>query len=303
MTRHRPRSPTPAVQPVPRTSSTCSSAASTATRTRSSARTRTTAASPSACSSRWRRRSSSAHGDGTRRPARRTSTRASGSASLPVRRRARTTGSRSTYDDGARARRRRPLPLPADARRDGPAPDQRGPPRAAVGGARRPRAPLRRRRSATRSPAPSFAVWAPSARGVRVKGDFNSWDGREHPMRQLGQLRRLGALRARRRHRHGVQVRRPRRRRRSGARRPTRWPSCAEVPPDTASKVFESSYTWGDEDWMAARPRQAAGRRADVGLRDAPRLVAAPGGDWTWERAGRRAAGATSPTSASPTSS
>ncbi|MGH3508773.1 MAG: GlgB N-terminal domain-containing protein, partial [Nocardioidaceae bacterium] len=32
----------------------------------------------------------------------------------------------------------------------------------------------------------SFAVWAPHARGVRVKGDFNSWDGREHPMRELG---------------------------------------------------------------------------------------------------------------------
>lgn len=32
----------------------------------------------------------------------------------------------------------------------------------------------------------SFAVWAPAAKGVRVKGDFNHWDGREHPMRQLG---------------------------------------------------------------------------------------------------------------------
>ncbi len=28
----------------------------------------------------------------------------------------------------------------------------------------------------------------------------------------------------------------------------------AEVPPDTASKVFESSYEWGDADWMDARP-------------------------------------------------
>ena len=32
----------------------------------------------------------------------------------------------------------------------------------------------------------SFAVWAPAAKGVRIKGDFNNWDGREHPMRQLG---------------------------------------------------------------------------------------------------------------------
>ena len=28
---------------------------------------------------------------------------------------------------------------------------------------------------------------ARGAKGVRVKADFNNWDGREHPMRQLGQ--------------------------------------------------------------------------------------------------------------------
>ncbi|MDP9069655.1 MAG: 1,4-alpha-glucan branching protein GlgB [Actinomycetota bacterium] len=32
----------------------------------------------------------------------------------------------------------------------------------------------------------SFAVWAPNARSVRVIGEFNSWDGRLHPMRTLG---------------------------------------------------------------------------------------------------------------------
>ena len=32
----------------------------------------------------------------------------------------------------------------------------------------------------------AFAVWAPSARAVSVVGDFNSWDGRLHPMRSLG---------------------------------------------------------------------------------------------------------------------
>ena len=32
----------------------------------------------------------------------------------------------------------------------------------------------------------SFAVWAPDARGIRVIGDFNHWDGRAHPMRSLG---------------------------------------------------------------------------------------------------------------------
>ena len=32
----------------------------------------------------------------------------------------------------------------------------------------------------------AFAVWAPAARAVSVVGDFNSWDGRLHPMRSLG---------------------------------------------------------------------------------------------------------------------
>jgi 1,4-alpha-glucan branching enzyme len=35
-------------------------------------------------------------------------------------------------------------------------------------------------------PGVGFAVWAPNARSVRVVGDFNSWDGRLHPMRSLG---------------------------------------------------------------------------------------------------------------------
>ena len=32
----------------------------------------------------------------------------------------------------------------------------------------------------------SFAVWAPNAQAVRVKGDFNGWDGRENSLRSLG---------------------------------------------------------------------------------------------------------------------
>ena len=32
----------------------------------------------------------------------------------------------------------------------------------------------------------SFAVWAPTALGVRVTGDFDGWAGWTHPMRSLG---------------------------------------------------------------------------------------------------------------------
>ncbi|WP_323793220.1 GlgB N-terminal domain-containing protein, partial [Nocardioides sp.] len=98
----------------------------------------------------------------------------------------------------------------------------------------------------------SFAVWAPSARALRIKGDFNSWDGREHPMRQLGQsgvwelfvpgvasgtsykFVVLGA---------------------DDVWREKADPMAfhAEVAPATSSRVHESTHVWGDEAWMAAR--------------------------------------------------
>jgi 1,4-alpha-glucan branching enzyme len=101
----------------------------------------------------------------------------------------------------------------------------------------------------------SFAVWAPSARAVRVKGDFNSWDGREHPMRQLG---RSGVwelfvpgLEAGTSYKYGV----------LGADdvwREKADPMAfhAEVAPATSSRVFESSHVWSDDEWMAARAQK-----------------------------------------------
>ena len=101
----------------------------------------------------------------------------------------------------------------------------------------------------------AFAVWAPSARGVRVKGDFNSWDGREHPMRQLGSsgvwelfVPGVGAGAAYKYWINGA----------DGTWREKADPmaSFAEVAPATSSKVFESTYTWGDQAWMDARPER-----------------------------------------------
>ncbi len=98
----------------------------------------------------------------------------------------------------------------------------------------------------------AFAVWAPSARGVRLKGDFNSWDGREHPMRQLGSsgvwelfVPGVGAGTAYKYWIHGA----------DGTWREKADPmaSFAEVAPATSSKIFESTYAWGDQEWMDAR--------------------------------------------------
>ncbi len=99
----------------------------------------------------------------------------------------------------------------------------------------------------------SFAVWAPSARAVRLKGDFNHWDGREHPMRQLGSsgvwelfLPAIGNGTAYKFAILGA----------DGVWREKADPMAfhAEQPPASSSVVFDSSYTWGDDAWMAARP-------------------------------------------------
>ncbi|QUQ71302.1 1,4-alpha-glucan branching protein GlgB [Kutzneria sp. CA-103260] len=98
----------------------------------------------------------------------------------------------------------------------------------------------------------SFAVWAPTAQGVRVCGDFDGWDGRGTPMRSLGgsgvwelflpevprgtkyKFRLLG---------------------KDGAWHEKADPMAfaTEVPPATASVVYESSYEWSDEGWLAER--------------------------------------------------
>ena len=146
-------------------------------------------------------------------------------------------------------RRLRYLPTP---RRGGHPPDQRGSPRAAVGRPRRPRP--RYDGTQGKVTGTSFRSGRRTPR-VRVKGDFNSWDGREHPMRQLAR-RDLGALRARRRLRHPVQVRDPRRGRpvaREG--RPDGLPH--RDPAGDVVGGLRLAVRVEDADWMRRRARAA----------------------------------------------
>ncbi|WP_229074144.1 1,4-alpha-glucan branching protein GlgB [Actinoplanes sp. DH11] len=103
----------------------------------------------------------------------------------------------------------------------------------------------------------AFAVWAPSARGVQVIGDFAGWgpyDG--WPMRSLGssgiwelyvptahvgtkyKFKILGQDGVWREHADPVAQH-------------------TEVPPATASVVFQSEYQWHDEQWMRERARKS----------------------------------------------
>jgi 1,4-alpha-glucan branching enzyme len=110
----------------------------------------------------------------------------------------------------------------------------------------------------------SFAVWAPSARAVRIKADFNSWDGREHPMRQLGTsgIWELFVPGVRSGTAYKFVILGPDGEWREKADPMAAW---AEKPADTASKIFETSYEWGDGDWLA--------KRADSSPVDAPMSV------------------------------
>ena len=169
--------------------------------------------------------------------------------------------------------RRRPVPLAADARRDRPAPDRRGPAREPVGGARRARAHLRHPRR-RRSPARR------SRCGRRTRGACAS-----PATSTTGPAARCRCARSarsgvweifvpERRRRRALQVPDPRRRRpvaRQGRpdgvrharrrRRPRRW-----SPPRATSGPTTSGSSAGAQ--------TAVAQGADVDLRGAHRLVA-----------------------------
>lgn len=98
-----------------------------------------------------------------------------------------------------------------------------------------------------------FAVWAPHARGVRVAGDFDYWNGQAHPMRQLGSsgVWELFIPGLRRGEKYKFQLLGH-----DGLWRVKADPLAqqSETPPATASVVAgASTYSWADDEWMAVR--------------------------------------------------
>ncbi|HEY6648667.1 MAG TPA: 1,4-alpha-glucan branching protein GlgB, partial [Mycobacterium sp.] len=101
----------------------------------------------------------------------------------------------------------------------------------------------------------SFAVWAPNAKGVSLIGEFNHWDGDEAQLRVLGSTGVWEvfwpgfAIGGHYKFRvHGADG--------SVSDRADPMAFATEVPPQTASKVTQSDYTWDDADWMAHRAAQ-----------------------------------------------
>jgi 1,4-alpha-glucan branching enzyme len=98
-----------------------------------------------------------------------------------------------------------------------------------------------------------FAVWAPNATQVSVMGEFNHWDKASHALRPRGEsgiwegfIPGVGQGTIYKYHiisrYQGYQVDKS---------DPVAFHY--EVPPRTASIVWDLSYTWGDQPWMATR--------------------------------------------------
>jgi 1,4-alpha-glucan branching enzyme len=98
----------------------------------------------------------------------------------------------------------------------------------------------------------SFAVWAPNARAVSVVGDWNRWDGRVHPLEPTASSGIWHGLvpEASEGDKYKYEVHGA-----DGVLRIKADPLAfaAELPPKTASIVYQSHYEWRDDDWLARR--------------------------------------------------
>jgi 1,4-alpha-glucan branching enzyme len=108
----------------------------------------------------------------------------------------------------------------------------------------------------------AFAVWAPSAKGVRLVGDFTGWGPHDGwPMRSLGSsgVWELFVPTATAGNRYKYRILGA-----DGTWRDKTDPLAAhtEVPPRTAAVVYESRYDWKDAEWMAQRATWRADREA-----------------------------------------
>ncbi|MEU6992026.1 1,4-alpha-glucan branching enzyme [Streptomyces sp. NPDC046465] len=106
-----------------------------------------------------------------------------------------------------------------------------------------------------------FTVWAPNARGVRVVGGFNFWDGVGFPMRSLGGsgVWELFVPSVGEGELYKFEITRP-----DGSTTLRADPLArrTETPPANSSVVHESHHEWHDQEWLA--------RRADLSPHEAP---------------------------------
>jgi len=100
-----------------------------------------------------------------------------------------------------------------------------------------------------------FAVWAPSAREVTVMGDFNGWQRNTHPLYKRqdhsgiweGFIPHIGKGTLYKYYIKGFDG--------SDHEKSDPYAFRCEHPPQKASIVWDTSYTWKDKSWMRQRPK------------------------------------------------
>ncbi len=110
-----------------------------------------------------------------------------------------------------------------------------------------------------------FAVWAPNAEHVSVVGDFNNWNGESHPLRQRGQsgiwegfipgLVKGSLYKYHIASRYNGYV----------VNKADPFAHTSEVPPKTASVIWDIDYSWNDGAWMEQRSKRN-GQNAPISI-------------------------------------
>ncbi len=104
-----------------------------------------------------------------------------------------------------------------------------------------------------------FALWAPNAQSISVIGSFNNWDVSAHPLAARWDSSGIwegfipgvlnGSL-------YKYYIHSKQNNYRVAKKDPFGF--CSEIPPQTASIVWDLSYQWQDEKWMEIRQRRNA---------------------------------------------
>jgi 1,4-alpha-glucan branching enzyme len=99
----------------------------------------------------------------------------------------------------------------------------------------------------------NFAVWAPNAERVSVTGDFNGWDAERHPLAAVGASGIWAGFVAGARHGHLYKYRVVPRGGKVVIEKSDPFGFRHQMPPETASIVWQLDYEWRDRQWMAER--------------------------------------------------
>ena len=99
-----------------------------------------------------------------------------------------------------------------------------------------------------------FAVWAPNAEAVSVIGDFNSWQPGSHPLQQIHSGSgiwegMIPGLETGEKYKYHLQSRYQQ----YAVDKQDPYGFYGEIPPLTASVVWNLDYQWQDESWMKQR--------------------------------------------------